>query len=991
MAVDHNNPQSRDEEILIATIDGKEYNKNPQSRMEELLLELKETIEEGGGGGGTTDYENLSNQPQVNGETLIGDKSGADLGLVDAEEGKGLSTNDYDDTEKAAVAAATSAISAMKDGSDIDSFGDVEVALLDKQDELTAGKYIQITNDEISVKRDIAYEADEVFFAEQTNKGLHVSVTIGSTTLYDENFVTSDPNHTVLDLVQTSFSVRAVRWVVKYLKASKTRSAGTEETVWPSITDTFVTTVDADKKLIIQSEMDAAINSAVSKCYHHAGTKTVAQLTHDLLIAANEGNVYEMTDSGTTTSDFMEGIGHQIKAGDNVGIAKISDGVYKFDLLSGFVDTTNFVQKSQTAGLLENDGTVNTTIEGDVSTLKSGLTDLSEEVNGDATTYPYADVITIPDAVPANVADCNVKIEPVQDLHGYDHPWVGGAYKNKCFVTDKTIAGAGYVIDNATINDIGGLPVGTYAVSFDASGYASGGAYECILKDANGTNLTSKSGSFSSERISFSLTIADVAARIVMYTNSSSGVSISNIQIESGETATDYAPYTNICPITGHTEASVQRDGVNQWDEEWELGGIDDTTGEKTPASIQIRSKNYIQCQAETSYYVASPTLGISVYVYFYGSNQNFIGRAFVDDKYSVIRKTITTPENCAYMMIKAGTLTTYNNDISINYPSTNTEYAPYKGQTYTIALGDTIYGGTVDFDSGVMKPMWASEVFDGTQTVQNVTRIDNVVRGQFVIQNSATYPHAISSYLEWVNDWGLDQPHFYIYDNKINVFLPIPNDGTSTWDSYLASNPLQVCYPLATPTTIQLTPQQIQLLKGTNTITASTGDISVTVNGVSGSIGQVQEQVNELAEDVADVTADVAELDNVVQKQTTFTTVASKWYKIGSISISSARYQLYQFIIAFNGHLIKHVKLRCVPTNGYNSQETKVEQIFGTDNSVGLIISNDYLTVDIYIKTEVAGNQSYQILTKGGEQPYAVFSTPSVTDLSDSDMSKLG
>lgn len=49
---DHNNPQSRNEEILIATIDGTEYNKLPQSRIEELLLELKETIEEGGGGGG---------------------------------------------------------------------------------------------------------------------------------------------------------------------------------------------------------------------------------------------------------------------------------------------------------------------------------------------------------------------------------------------------------------------------------------------------------------------------------------------------------------------------------------------------------------------------------------------------------------------------------------------------------------------------------------------------------------------------------------------------------------------------------------------------------------------------------------------------------------------------------------------------------------------------------------------------------------------------
>ena len=78
MAVDHNNPQSRDEEILIATIDGKEYNKNPQSRMEELLLELKEVIEEGSGGGGirpigvttTPLYDGATTNPiQINGES----------------------------------------------------------------------------------------------------------------------------------------------------------------------------------------------------------------------------------------------------------------------------------------------------------------------------------------------------------------------------------------------------------------------------------------------------------------------------------------------------------------------------------------------------------------------------------------------------------------------------------------------------------------------------------------------------------------------------------------------------------------------------------------------------------------------------------------------------------------------------------------------------------------------------------------------------------
>ena len=45
-------PQSRNEAILQATIDGTEYTDPPQSRIEDLLLQLKEAIEEGGGGGG---------------------------------------------------------------------------------------------------------------------------------------------------------------------------------------------------------------------------------------------------------------------------------------------------------------------------------------------------------------------------------------------------------------------------------------------------------------------------------------------------------------------------------------------------------------------------------------------------------------------------------------------------------------------------------------------------------------------------------------------------------------------------------------------------------------------------------------------------------------------------------------------------------------------------------------------------------------------------
>lgn len=38
----------------------------------------------GGGGGGTTNYNQLSNRPQIEGVTLSGNKSASDLGLIAA-------------------------------------------------------------------------------------------------------------------------------------------------------------------------------------------------------------------------------------------------------------------------------------------------------------------------------------------------------------------------------------------------------------------------------------------------------------------------------------------------------------------------------------------------------------------------------------------------------------------------------------------------------------------------------------------------------------------------------------------------------------------------------------------------------------------------------------------------------------------------------------------------------------------------------------------
>lgn len=322
---DHNNPQSRTEEILIATIDGTEYDKLPQSRLEELLLELKEVIEAGGGGGGTTNYNNLSNKPQINGITLSGEMTAADLSLVLAEVGKGLSTNDYSNEEKAKVANLITAIEGILTGSDLDSFGDVETALANKVDKVT-GKGLS-TND----------------FTDE------YKAAIGSNT----SAITAIKDGQDLD----SFGDVEVALLDK---------ADTSDLGTAAAKDSTNSVTAGSTDLVESGAVKDAIDAAVAAAYHHAGTKTVAQLTHDLLIAANEGNVYNITDSGTTTSDFIEGIGKTIDAGDNVGICKVGN-VYMFDLLSGLEDTSIFVQKSQTSGLLKNDGTVNTTIEDTVA------------------------------------------------------------------------------------------------------------------------------------------------------------------------------------------------------------------------------------------------------------------------------------------------------------------------------------------------------------------------------------------------------------------------------------------------------------------------------------------------------------------------------------------------------------------------------------------------------------------------------------------------
>ena len=61
------------------------------------------------------------------------------------------------------------------------------------------------------------------------------------------------------------------------------------------------------------------------------------------------GSVYDVTDSFTTTSDFLEGAGHVIPAGSNVVVVD-SNGMKKWDVFGMPIDTSGFMAKTDPIG-----------------------------------------------------------------------------------------------------------------------------------------------------------------------------------------------------------------------------------------------------------------------------------------------------------------------------------------------------------------------------------------------------------------------------------------------------------------------------------------------------------------------------------------------------------------------------------------------------------------------------------------------------------------
>ena len=102
---------------------------------------------------------------------------------------------------------------------------------------------------------------------------------------------------------------------------------------------------EADTALqLIRQEIEENSSSKVdTTIYRAAGSLTALEIVNDLLVEENLGNVYNITETFTTTIDFVEGVGIEFAAGTNIVIIDSGNEVYKFDVLTGFIDTSSFL------------------------------------------------------------------------------------------------------------------------------------------------------------------------------------------------------------------------------------------------------------------------------------------------------------------------------------------------------------------------------------------------------------------------------------------------------------------------------------------------------------------------------------------------------------------------------------------------------------------------------------------------------------------------
>lgn len=497
-------------------------------------------------------------------------------------------------------------------------------------------------------------------------------------------------------------------------------------------------------------------------------------------------------------------------------------------------------------------------------------------------------IASFPDGSAAPIKQLTVAVNPVQDLHDYENPWPAGGGKNLLPTSvagiksanasgtwsgnEYTYNGVIYTINTDQDGNVTGinangtasansdiylisqytLPAGSYTLN----GCPSGGSASTYRIFA--TNWGSDTGSGATATLDGS-TSSSIRVDI------KSGTTVNNllfkpmIRLSSVADAT-FAPYSNICPITGWTGAEVVRTGKNMLKfSENIYSGESNATHTFTDDGVVATSTG---TYGQVSFEFMDLVIGCQYTLSFIGSSDGNYKRLYVlnaDTGYSYGIGKILTETPTAYTITFTATskrllfvlyINTSGNTgsmtlskVQLELGSTATAYEPYTGQTYPITLpseAGTVYGGTLTVnqdgtgtlvvDSGILDLSTRSASNSGYDWRYSLGTV-NGMKNTSATGKGTMCTHYQASAKSWGTYYGpcimINARGIILADDR---FINAPR-GLESWldEEKAAGRTPYFVYPLATPITYTLTAEEMTTLLGQNNWWSNTGDVSVT------------------------------------------------------------------------------------------------------------------------------------------------------------------
>lgn len=490
---------------------------------------------------------------------------------------------------------------------------------------------------------------------------------------------------------------------------------------------------------------------------------------------------------------------------------------------------------------------------------------------------------TFSDADAANMKNLRVTLMPTQSGSGDPYPPGGGKNLFDITAPNTTSSNCSAVYDESSNSiRVSSTAPGSYLGVFSVVSLTANTTYTLSVyaTTAKGTACIGFRYVDSNSMIASTLEIGRNGLMSVSYTPSENikcrislfctwdsandgDVTYRDVQLEMGSSATDYAPYSNIRPISGASSVNVTRTGKNLWGGSKMLADIRAVTGGAvsddaiTFTGVEVGNKrfsNAIFFKENTQYTIIiafeSTNSGA-------GLNMKFL---YSDGSDSSIEKPRGALSGTVAVVSEAGktllavygnwhsaSTTVYTNKSGIfEGVLTVNDFEPYQGQSATVPLADsssnplTVYGGALDVTTGTLSATHGVYTFTGneTWTVSNEGTFAWVKDSVFA--NTALLPPDIRSEPEIICEALAPEPYLTVYNGAVANGVSVTSNYSDningrfciSIDAYNNRSGLtgtKIVYRLATPVTYQLTPAQLATLRGYNAVSADAGSVNVT------------------------------------------------------------------------------------------------------------------------------------------------------------------